>query len=123
MASSELIERCREMRKNPTKAEALLWEHLRKKQVKGLKIRRQHPICGFIIDFYCVEARLGIELDGSVHNKQEQSDYDDARTLELSDYDVKILRFWNSEVFKHVDKVVDRICVEIDLRIMNSINS
>lgn len=118
MESPELIERCRELRKNPTKAEAILWEHLRKKQIKGLKIRRQHPMCRFILDFYCVEARLGIELDGSVHLHQEQSEYDDARSLELSDYEVKILRFWNSEVIKYVDKVVDRICVEIDLRIM-----
>lgn len=116
MASSELIERCRELRKNPTKAEALLWEHLRRKQIKGIKIRRQHPLAGFILDFYCVEVRLGIELDGAVHRKRDQSEYDDARSLELSDYGVKILRFWNSDVIKNVNCVVDRICVEIDSR-------
>jgi very-short-patch-repair endonuclease len=67
MASSEVIERCRELRKNPTQAESIIWDHLRRKQIKGLKIRRQHPFEGFILDFYCVEARLGVELDGNVH--------------------------------------------------------
>ena len=106
MASSELIERCREFRKNPTEAEAMLWENLRRKQIKGLKIRRQHPLGGFILDFYCIEARLGVELDGSVHSKQSQAEYDIARSLELSDHDVKIIRFWNSEVIKDVETVV-----------------
>ena len=117
MATSELIERCRELRKHPTEAEALLWEHLRRKQVKGLKIRRQHPLGGFILDFYCAEARLGIELDGNVHTHPEQAEYDRERTLELSDYEVKILRFWNSEVFRNVEKVLNQICKEIDLRV------
>ncbi len=54
-----------ENRKQPTEAEALLWERLRNKQLKGAKFRRQHPIGNFILDFYCHAAKLGVELDGS----------------------------------------------------------
>ena len=55
---------CRDFRKNPTEAEALLWESLRNRQIFKLKFRRQYPIEGFILDFYCPEVKLGIEIDG-----------------------------------------------------------
>ena len=54
-------------RKQPTEAEALLWERLKNKQLKGAKFRRQHPIGNFILDFYCHAAKLGLELDGAYH--------------------------------------------------------
>lgn len=116
MTSPELIERCRELRKNPTEAEKLLWNQLRHNQLKEWKFRRQHPMCGFILDFYCSKVRLGIELDGEIHNNPEQIDLDKERTLELMDYGVEIIRFWNSEVVNNIEKVLDRIAKTIEER-------
>ena len=104
-----LIERCREFRKNPTKAEALLWEQLRNKRLGGFKFRRQHPIAGYVLDFYCFEIKLGVELDGAVHTNKDQVEYDDYRALELIEEGVTILRFWNSEVIDGIDTVLNRI--------------
>lgn len=61
------LELCRDFRKNPTKAEACLWEILRSKQLEGYKFRRQHPMKGYILDFYCPELKLAIEVDGQIH--------------------------------------------------------
>lgn len=62
----------REMRKDPTKAEALLWESLRGRNLNKLKFRRQQPIKGYILDFYCEEIRLGVEVDGEIHLKKDK---------------------------------------------------
>lgn len=117
MTSPELIERARELRKNPTKAEALLWERLRNGQLGGLKFRRQHPVCGFILDFYCKKARLAIELDGGVHVNTEQKEYDRERTRELEETGVMILRFWNREVTQNIDDVLEKIKKSAEERI------
>lgn len=109
MTDPLLIERCREMRKNPTRAEKLLWECLRKKQLDGYKFRRQHPILGFVVDFYCHELRLAIELDGSVHLISDQAELDTYRSQALQDEGVFVLRFWNSEVINNVENVLEEI--------------
>lgn len=101
--------RARELRKNQTEAEGVLWQRLRNKQVNGLKFRRQHPISGFIVDFYCFELKLVIELDGQVHTEHDQREQDDYRTNILKDKGVTILRFWNSEVITDVEKVLETI--------------
>jgi len=109
MTNPLLIERCREFRKNPTVAEALMWEQLRNKRLGGFKFRRQHPIAGYVLDFFCFETKLGIELDGAVHKNNDQAEYDDYRTSELIEEGVTILRFWNSEVFDGMESVLERI--------------
>lgn len=116
MRSSELIERCRELRKNPTEAESLLWDQLRHNQLNGWKFRRQHPMIGFILDFYCSKVRLGIELDGEVHKNPEQLEIDEERTLELNDHGIEIIRFWNSEVVNSIENVLARISRVIEAR-------
>ena len=70
--SLNIVDLCREQRKSPTEAEFLLWEHLRNRNLGGYKFRRQHPIGGYVLDFYCVEAKIGIELDGAVHQDLEK---------------------------------------------------
>jgi len=109
MKSPELIAACRELRKNPTKAEAILWARLRNKQLLGYKFRRQHPIEGFILDFYCPEARLAIEVDGADHLGDEAQEYDSYRTEVLQDLGIRVMRFWNSEVGKNPEKVIQLI--------------
>jgi very-short-patch-repair endonuclease len=109
MDSSDLIEVARELRKKSTPAEKLLWGYLRNNNIKSIKFRRQHPVCGFIIDFYCKKARLGIELDGSVHLDADQRELDQQRTSELEASGIQIIRFWNQEIMDNIDKVLDRI--------------
>lgn len=66
-ASPKIFQRATELRKNMTEAERILWSALRRKQLSGKRFRRQHPIETFIVDFYCHEARLVIEVDGGIH--------------------------------------------------------
>ncbi|QFY44957.1 methionine--tRNA ligase subunit beta [Candidatus Methylospira mobilis] len=107
-----LLEYAREMRKTQTDAETLLWSLLRDRRIANTKFRRQHPIdCGkygrFILDFYCHEQHLGIELDGSQH--QAQVSYDMNRTRALAEQGVRLLRFWNNEVLQQTDVVLETI--------------
>src|ERR1051325_10298290 len=81
-ASHIIFANAKHLRKNMTDAETILWSRL-KKRINGCKIRRQHPIRLFIADFYCHQARLIIELDGSIHNKADVKEADDAREKEL----------------------------------------
>jgi len=114
--SSSLIEQSREFRKNPTEAETILWEHLRNRRLENYKIRRQHPICGYILDFYCQEIRLGIEVDGEVHQTQEQIAYDNQRSIDLSEIGIKVIRFRNSEVIRSVDEVLQQILLSLECK-------
>jgi very-short-patch-repair endonuclease len=99
-----LIERARQMRAEPTPAEALVWKKLRKRQLGGLKFRRQHIIHAYIVDFYCPAARLVIEIDGAVHEKQEEYDQERDKILQESGY--QVVRFKNADVEKNLDLVV-----------------
>ncbi|WP_432411942.1 leucine--tRNA ligase [Rasiella sp. SM2506] len=102
-----LLERAKEMRKNPTKAENVLWQELRNKKSE-LKFRRQHPIHNYIVDFVCLEKRLIIEVDGEIH--QHQLDKDAERELLLKEKKgFKILRFTNDEVINETEKVMSAI--------------
>jgi len=88
-----LLTAARELRQPQTPAEVKLWAHLRSRQIDGLKFRRQHPIDRFIIDFYCAEAKLCIEIDGDSH--AEQAEYDQARTEYLNERGYTVMRFTN----------------------------
>ncbi len=74
------------------------------------KFRRQHPVQGYVLDFYCDEAKLGIELDGNKHNETEQSQYDQERSTILAEQPgIKVVRFWNSEVLKQTEDVLQKL--------------
>jgi len=103
------LQHAKGMRKEPTEAESLLWEALRRKNL-GVKIRRQHPIGVFIADFVSLEKRLIIEVDGGYHTTTEQIDIDLARTFELEQKHLfKVIRFTNEEVINNTDAVVSKI--------------
>lgn len=97
------------MRKDPTEAEALLWESLRGRRLNKLKFRRQQPIKGYILDFYCEELRLGVEVDGEIHLKEDQKKYDRLRTDFLAEYGIKIIRFTNDQVIGKMKEVLNSI--------------
>ena len=87
------LELCRDFRKNPTKAEACLWEILRAKRLDGYKFRRQHPLKGYILVFYCPELELAFEVDGQIHKDEEQKKYDQERTYDFQKCGITVIRF------------------------------
>ena len=107
-----LLQAARELRQPQTPAEVKLWSRLRDRQLDGLKFRRQHPVGHFIIDFYCAEARLCIEIDGDSHTEPDQIKYDAARTQWLNAEGYRVIRFTNREVFQHVEAVVQAVADE-----------
>ena len=110
------LSRAREMRQPQTPAETTLWQNLRNRNLK-YKFRRQHPIDRFIIDFYCAEAKLLIEIDGDSHLREEQIEYDKARTEYLEGLGYSVIRFTNDDVRYNIHAVVDEIVRTIESRI------
>lgn len=105
----------RENRKDPTEAEDILWQRLRNNKL-GAKVRRQHAIQGYIVDFAILEVKLVVEVDGEYHNEEEQRLYDEARTNFLNELEIDLIRFSNDEVINNTDDVVKKIKAAIDER-------
>lgn len=99
----------RKPRQEETKAEKVLWNALRARRLHGLKFRRQHPYENTILDFFCVEHQLVVELDGSVHDLLDQFATDEERTKFLSDHGLKVIRFRNEEMLKNLPVALERI--------------
>ena len=97
----------RHLRKRSTPAEVILWEEIRNRKLGGLKFRRQYPVLGFILDYYCAEKSLGIELDGSIHDSQEE--YDEWREKLIQEKGIRIVRFSNQEIVKNLEEVKKKI--------------
>lgn len=103
-----VLNRAREMRHPQTPAEATVWRYIRN-QAPGHKFRRQHPIGKFIIDFYCAQLRLCIEIDGDTHLKEDQQKHDAVRTEYLELIGRKVIRFTNDDVRFNIEAVVQEI--------------
>jgi len=103
----QLLEFAKTMRTNATDAENLIWQLLRAKRFMNLKFRRQHVIAPYIVDFYCHELALVIELDGSQHNTEDGRAYDIERTKFLEALGLKVVRYWNHEVLNQTDSVLE----------------
>ena len=112
-AGPEMLRIAGDLRKSMTPAEKVLWERLRNKQVSGLRFRRQHPIKDFVVDFFCYDAVLVIEVDGAVHDETSQKERDEQRTIILKKLGLKEIRFANYEVIHHTDQVIKKIETEI----------
>lgn len=100
-------ERARELRNDPTAAEALLWSRLRKSQLAGLKFSRQMPIAGHFADFACRQAKLVVELDGSQHAAMTAADVERTRRIEAEGY--RVIRFWNNDLTSNMEGVLEAI--------------
>jgi very-short-patch-repair endonuclease len=108
------VQRARRLRKTATDAEKRLWSRLRNRQIANLKFRRQHPLGNRIVDFFCPEAKLGIELDGSGHTSYRGQTSDLDREIELYEKGIRILRFQNTDVFSNLDGVLNAIIYAAD---------
>ncbi|MFH1942165.1 MAG: endonuclease domain-containing protein, partial [bacterium] len=105
----------RDLRKNQTKSEAIFWQAVRNRKLKGKKFFRQYPIRFemdgrrrfFVADFYCHEMKLVVEIDGKIH--QRQKEYDQLRTYLIDALGMKIIRIKNEEIEESLDSVLERI--------------
>ena len=105
--SPKTRKRARELRRELTPIEAILWQRLRSRRLAGLKFRRQHPIGPFITDFYCAERKLVIEIDGDTHAEQRR--YDASRTAWLEKQGIRVIRFNNRDVLNNLPNVLEMI--------------
>ncbi len=105
----KLKKRARRLRKNMTEAEVRLWNHLRRKQIKGLQFFRQRPISNYIVDFYAPEEKLVIEVDGGQHYEEEGLEYDEKRDAFLEGLGLKVIRFSNLDVLRNIEGVVKKV--------------
>ena len=102
-----IIKLAQEMRRNLTPCEKILWDELKEKKINGTKFRRQHPIHRYILDFYCHEKKLAIEVDGSIH--KIKSDEDEFRDKYLESIGIKTVRVSNEEIIEDINKVLFKI--------------
>jgi very-short-patch-repair endonuclease len=115
-ASPEILKRAEKLRKEMTETELLLWERLRKNKNSGYRFRAQHPIGKFIVDFYCHEALLVVEIDGGIHQNEIVAERDEGRELEISNLGIKVVRFTNEEIVNELDNVAITISRILDTR-------
>ena len=112
----QLLQFAKSMRHAATDAENLMWQRLRAKQFMNLKFRRQHVIKPYIVDFYCHEIGLVIELDDGQHNTEDGRAYDVERTQFLEALGLTVVQYWNSDVLGRVDVVLEdlwQVCSEL----------
>jgi very-short-patch-repair endonuclease len=106
---TKLKERRRELRRNQTDAERVLWARVRNGQFFGMKFFRQYSVGPFILDFYCPVKKLAIELDGGQHNLPEGKECDVARTAYLKGHGIEVIRYWNNEVLCNLEAVLTQL--------------
>ena len=99
--------RARVLRRKVTPAEKILWHALRGRRFGGLKFRRQHPVGVYVLDFFCLELKLALEIDGEWHLGKEKHDERRQKTIEAQA--ITIIRFWNTEVYDELEAVLESI--------------
>ncbi|WP_436913022.1 endonuclease domain-containing protein [Acinetobacter schindleri] len=112
----QLLIFAKSMRHTATDAEHLMWQILRAKRFMNLKFRRQHVIAPYIVDFYCHDIGLVVELDGSQHGMEETKEYDAERTKFLEALNLTVVRYWNHDVLRRMDVVLEdlwNVCTEL----------
>ena len=104
-----LIEYRKKLRRRSTTAESTLWKCINRRQIENLKFRRQHSISNYIVDFYCPEIRLIIELDGASHDNYLSEERDEKRDRILQELNCTILRFENRYVYEFLSEIIGAI--------------
>lgn len=108
----EMQQRRRQLRTNMTYCEKLVWMYLRKRQMKE-RFLRQYSVDKYVIDFYCPKLKLAVEVDGDIHDLQDQKEYDKERQDYLENFGIKFIRIKNEELLANADKAFVRIEDEI----------
>ena len=102
-------ERRKELRNSSTVAEVVLWKYLKNRQLDGNKFRRQSSVGPYIVDFFCPEKRVVVELDGARQFGPAAGDYDDRRTRYLEEREIKLIRFENRRLYRDLEGVLEEI--------------
>jgi very-short-patch-repair endonuclease len=97
------------LRRNQTDAEKAFWNQVRNRQFLGLKFFRQYSFGPYVLDFFCSEKKLGIELDGGQHNEPDSREYDKERSEYLHAHGIDVVRFWNHEVLLDMESVLTQL--------------
>jgi very-short-patch-repair endonuclease len=118
ITTPHIRDRARGMRRVPTRGEARIWSWLRNRRFGDYKFRRQHPIGKHIVDFYCRELKLVIELDGAQHDSADRNQYDTTRTLELQTYGICVVRISNELLIR--DALTAAQCIEAAIERLRS---
>ncbi|MGH2574693.1 MAG: endonuclease domain-containing protein, partial [Ignavibacteria bacterium] len=92
-----------------SKAEVYLWNRIREKKIKGFRFRRQFSIGNYILDFYCPELKLAVEVDGATHLTNQEIEQDKFRQESLENLGINFLRFTNTEIYGYINEVIDAI--------------
>ena len=106
----------RQLRQDATRAEDVLWQCIRNRKLLHNKLRRQHIVGTFVLDFSCHEAGLGIDIDGSIHNEVMQRHRDGERQEILEELGIRVIRFTNHQIMNDIDCVLNNIYRELSLR-------
>jgi len=106
----------RRLRKDATDAERKLWAILRNRQIDGLKFFRQYSVGSYVLDFYCPEKRLALEIDGGQHGDVDSQQHDAQRDSYLKELGIRVVRFWNNDVLQNAEGVAQKIGEEIGAR-------
>lgn len=104
----------RNLRKNQTLQEQIMWKLLRNRQLSNYKFRRQYVIGKYIVDFVCREKKLIIEIDGGQHNEQKNIEYDKERTEFFEHEGYRVIRFWNNDINKNLEGIYKKILESLD---------
>jgi very-short-patch-repair endonuclease len=107
------FELAKQLRRRMTPAERIMWTELRKQFHSKFKFRRQHPVREFVVDFFCVEKQLVIEIDGGIHKNSDVKERDENRTAELERLGLRVIRFSNDEVLNCIETVIQKIEIEL----------
>ena len=114
MYDQRVVQRARQLRKQMTFAEVVLWQRIRKKQVLGVAFQRQRPIGHYIVDFFAPDLWLVVEVDGRTHDNPRQSVYDEQRERRLESLGLTVIRFTSEETVREPASVIDRLCATIE---------
>jgi len=105
--------RAKELRRELTDAEGILWSRIKGRQLRGWQFRVQHPAPPYVLDFACIPLRLGIELDGATHSTDEERAHDERRRVYLLERGWKLVRFWNADVYDNLNGVLESILMRL----------
>ena len=108
------VTRARELRRNMSEPEVMLWSRVRRLRDRGFRVRRQFPFRGYFLDFVCLSRRLVIEIDGFQHSDDRQVEHDAVRDRILEREGFRVLRFWASDVRRNLSGVMDQIVLALE---------
>jgi len=110
-----LKQRRKGLRRNNTEAEKTFWMHVHNRRFSGRKFYRQYSLGSYILDFYCPELKVAIELDGGQHNQDDNKEYDAARSVYLKAQGIEVMRFWNNDVLNNIEGVLNKLAESVNL--------